>query len=168
MPQRRQCAARLSSRQLSVQFSWSVCANAPNYFVIRWLNLAVSSERRFGMQLCVSNSHHRHRIITITSHGTPVPKPCRVFDANTVCHGYRAFIWVPNNYKKAISKHLTQGLPKYWPQVPQISPKGPKFLVEIFSHTTLKWCVFMIFFDLLAKKGTLFIESGDKMGKRAH
>ena len=110
----------------------------------------------------------RNFFLQETSMYTPVPKPCRVFDANTVCHGYRAFIWVPNNYKKAISKHLTKGLPKYWPQVPQISPKGPKFLVENFSHTTLKWCVFMIFFDLLAKKGTLFIESGDKMGKRAH
>ena len=44
-------------------------------------------------------------------------------------------------------------------QVPQGCPMGPKFLVQKISNTTLKWYVFMGFFDLLAENQSLFSDS---------
>ena len=68
----------------------------------------------------------------------------------------------PQDYPKSgLRKSGRQGFGQEPSWVPWVSPLGPKFWVQKFSHTIPWWCVIMNFLDLLAKIWGLFSDSGD-------
>ena len=91
---------------------------------------------------------------------TPCGKLVKFFGGLKSNHYIWALVYTQMKRKKQFWKHSTLSLLRYWPWWPQRSPMGPKFLVQIFSHTTLRWSVIVTFLDLLAKIWSLFSDSG--------
>ena len=89
---------------------------------------------------------------------TAIGKLFKIFGVRERNQHIWAFIWTNSNRKTQFWKHFIEPLLGSWPQVPQVSPKGPKFSVQNFSIIICKWCVFIGFFDLLTKNQSLFSE----------
>ena len=77
--------------------------------------------------------------------------------------GYASmFLHHISDLKMLVSKSGRQPFAQEAPWVTQVSPKGPKFWSQNFSHTIPRWCVFMRFFKLLSENQSLFSDLGAK------
>ena len=87
---------------------------------------------------------------------TPIGKLFKIFGVKEKNQHIWAFAWTNSNGKTQFWKHFIQPLLRSWVQVPQMSPMGPKFLVQNFSHIIcIRWVLIGIF-DLFTKNQSLF------------